>query len=554
MKKERLDISGNEKMKMMNKKKFEFWLDNWARKVAEREKKLKRGLKIFRTESGLGASGVPHIGSFGDVLRQYGVTLALQDMGLKSELIAFCDDRDGLRKVPLGFPDWLEDYIGKPVTDIPDPFKCHKSFGGHMSSMLIESLEKVGIKFRLMSGYEIYKTGILNEQIEKILLQSALAGEIIKKILGQEKFTEMLPYLPTCENCGKIYTTRSYEVLPKEHKVMYACDLEFLGKNRNNGKDILVKGCGHKGETSYFNANGKLAWKVEFAARWCALGIVFEAHGKDILDSVRVNDEICRRILNWEPPLHFVYEMFLDKGGKKISKSIGNVLSPQIWFRYATPESLILLMLRRSEGTRKINVTDIPTYMDDVDRLEDIYFGLKEEKNPRDLFNAKRLFEFVHLLKTPKKISLHIPYNTVIEIAKILPEEKQVEFALEKLKEFGYVKKIDSSVKNELEKRLEFAKNWEGDFLKAEVIEIKVSEIEKKAIKQLIETIETEKDGEKLQYKIFEIAKTCGIKPVKFFQLIYRIIFNQDKGPRLGPYMIERGKKEIIELLEKSLE
>jgi lysyl-tRNA synthetase class 1 len=361
----------------------------------------------------------------------------------------------------------------------------------------------------------------------------------------------MLPYLPTCENCGKIYTTRSYELLPKEHKVLYACDLEFLGKNKNTGKDILVKGCGHKGETSYFNSDGKLAWKVEFAARWCTLGIVFEAHGKDILDSVKVNDEICRRILNWEPPLHFVYEMFLDKGGKKISKSIGNVLSPQVWFRYATPESLILLMLRRSEGTREINTTDIPTYMDDVNKLEDMYFGLKEEKNPRDLFNAKRLFEFVHLLQPPKKVSLHVPYTTMIEIAKILPGGKQVEFAIEKLKEFGHFKKMDSSVRSEVEKRLVFAKNWNDDFLKKEAVEIKISDAERKSIKKLMETIGEETDGEKLQYKIFEIAKTSGIKPVEFFKLIYKIILNSERGPRLGPYIIERGKKEIIEKLEK---
>jgi lysyl-tRNA synthetase class 1 len=243
--------------------------------------------------------------------------------------------------------------------------------------------------------------------------------------------------------------------------------------------------------------------------------------------------------------------MFLDKGGKKISKSIGNVLSPQVWFKYATPESLILLMLKRSEGTREINVTDIPTYMDDFDRLEDVYFGLREEKNPRDLFNAKRLFEFVHLLKTPKKVSLHIPYNTMIEVAKILPEKDQVEFALEKLKEFGHVKKIDSSIRNEAEKRLEFAKNWNEDFLKIEVIEIKLSDAEKESIKKLIEVIGKGEDGEKLQYKIFEIAKSSGMKPIEFFKLIYKIILNSERGPRLGPYIIERGKKEVIEKLKE---
>jgi lysyl-tRNA synthetase class 1 len=189
--------------------------------------------------------------------------------------------------------------------------------------------------------------------------------------------------------------------------------------------------------------------------------------------------------------------------------------------------------------------------MDDVDKLEDIYFGLKEEKNQRDLFNAKRLFEFVHLLKTPKKVSLHVPYKTMVEIAKILPEKNQVEFALEKLKEFGHVKKIDSSVKNEVEKRLEFGKNWNEDFLKAEEVEIKLSDVEKESIKKLIATIEKENDGEKLQFKIFEIAKASGIKPVEFFRLIYKIILNSERGPRLGPYIIERGKKEVIEKIKE---
>ncbi len=529
-------------------KKYEFWIDKIAKRIVEREKELNRGIKVLRTESGLGASGFPHLGSFGDVVRQWGITLALRDMGFKSELIAYSDDRDGLRKVPLGLPNWLEKFIGVPVTNIPDPFECHESYGEHMSSLLIEAIEKAGIDYIFHSGTKNYKKGLLDEQIEKILMNAEKVGEIVKKITGQEKFVQMLPYFPVCENCGRIYTTRAYKLLPKEHKVLYVCDQEFIGKNLNTNKKIIVKGCGHKGEASYFKGNGKLSWKGEFAARWATLKIVFEAHGKDILDSVKVNDAICREILGFEPPIHVMYEMFLDKSGKKISKSYGNVFTPQVWFKYGSPKSLILLMFKRFEGTRELDVTDIPKYMDELLRLERIYFGLEKVKNERELINSKRLFEYVHFLKPPKKLSLQIPYMKLVEIAKILPEKNRFEFAVEKLKELGLIKKLSEKEKKELEERLRFATNWVKDFeRKAEVL--KLTDAEKKAVKELIEVIKKEKDGEKIQTRIFEVARENGIKPKKFFKILYRIILKDEKGPRLGPYIIEVGKEEIIRKL-----
>jgi len=536
----------------MKKKKYEFWLDKWARKIIERENKFKRNLKVLRTESGLGASGIPHIGSFGDVARQYGVTLALRDMGFKSELIAYCDDRDGLRKVPLGLPNWLEKHIGKPVSDIPDPFgKCHKSFGQHMSSLLIDGIDKAGIDYVYQSGSENYRKGILDKEIETILLNWKRAGDIIKKMLGQEKYTEALPYFPVCEKCGKIYTTRAYKLLPEEHKILYVCDGQFKGKNLNTGKEIIVKGCGYESEASYFKGEGKLSWKVEFAARWSALKIVFEAHGKDILDSVKVNDRISKEILDWEPPFHFVYEMFLEKGGKKISKSVGNVFIPQVWFRYGSPETCILLMFKRSGTIRELDVGDIPSYMRELDKLEDIYFGKEKLDNPRDEFNAKRLFEFVHKLKPPKKSNVHFPYDYLVELAGVAPEKNKLDFVIQRLLETKHIPEINEKIKKEIERRFTYADNWDKDFIKHEEMKIELSEKERSSIKELIEEIEKEKDGEKLQYKIFEIAKKNGIKPVKFFQLIYKIIIGQERGPRLGPYIIDRGKNEIINKLKE---
>ncbi len=531
----------------MGNKEYEFWIDKIAKKIVEREEKLKRGIKVFRTESGLGASGFPHLGSFGDVLRQYGVTLALRDLGFKSEFIAYSDDRDGLRKVPLTMPNWLEKYIGVPVTDIPDPFKCHSSYGEHMSSLLIEAIEKVGIDFTFHSGTENYKKGILDEEIEQILLNAEKIGRIVEELLGQKKFVEMLPYFPVCENCGRIYTTRAYHLIPKEHKVLYVCDQEFLGKNLNTGKEIVVKGCGYKGEVSYLKGNGKLSWKGEFAARWKALGIVFEACGKDIYDSVRVNDKICKEVLNFEPPIHIIYEMFLEKGGKKISKSYGNVFTPQVWFRYGSAQSLILLMFKRFEGARELDITDIPKYMDELNKLERIYFGLEKVENKRKLINAKRLFEYVYFLKPPKKPSLQVPYLRLVEIARMLPEKNQLQFAIEKLKEMKIVSEIDDELIKNLKEKLEFAKNWVKD---EKIEEVEISENEKSAIKKVIENLEKEDDGEKMQTKIFEIARNHGIEPKEFFKILYKILLNQEKGPRLGPYLVEVKNDAIKKLKE----
>jgi lysyl-tRNA synthetase class 1 len=537
-----------------DKQNLEFWLDKWARLVVERERKLNRGINVFRTESGIGASGIPHIGSFADSVRQFGVTLALRDAGFKSEYIAYSDDRDGLRKVPLHLPNWLEEHLAKPVTDIPDPFECHGSYGEHMGSLLRSAIETAGIDYTFQSGTKNYKEGVLDNEIEAILLNAATVGKISEKMVGQKKFTTMLPYFPVCENCGRIYTTRAYELLPKEHKVLYACDQEFVGKNLNTGKKIVIKGCGHKGEASYFKGTGKLGWKCEFAARWHALKIVFEAHGKDILDSVKINDEVSKQVLGWEPPLHFVYEMFLEKGGKKISKSVGNVFSPQVWFNYATPTSLMVLLLKRAEGTREVDETDIPKYMDELDRLEDIYFDAVEIKDARDRFNAKRLFEFVHFLKPPAKSSTHMPYDVMIEIAKILPEKGQTEFAMEKLKNMGIVKKAGADVEPEVEKRLKFAKNFLSCMSpQLVVIEFKFSDNERAAIAQLIEAIKSEKDGKALQEKVFEIARGSNVKPVKFFQTVYQILLKSNRGPRLGPYILEYGKEEVVKKLKEAL-
>ncbi len=520
------------------------WYDMMAYKVVERERSLNRNLARIRTEMGLGASGFPHIGSLGDAARSHAVTLALQEMNCNSELVAFCDDKDGLRKVPAGLPKSLEKYLGYPVSSIPDPFGCHESFGKHMSSLLLEALDTCGIQYNYMSAKDVYDKGLLREEIRTLLINAKQVGEIVKQEVGQERYTEVLPFFPVCENCGRIYTTKAISFDPKTNRVQYVCEgLEIRGRK--------IEGCGHKGEASIIGG-GKLSWKGEFAARWKAFDIRFEAYGKDIADSVRINDRICREVLCFEPPSHARYEMILDKGGKKISKSAGNVFTPQVWFRYGSPQSLLLLMLKRFVGTRTLDVSDIPSYMNELDYLEDIYFGKKQAKDKRELTKLRGLYEHCWVMKPPKKPGIHVPYNLLTFLAKMAPKENTETFIEEKLRSYGYLTK-DQHIDDGLKKRIDYATNWNQDFAEIKETPVSLKPEEKNALMALITALTTENDPDKIQNAIFNSAKNNGLQPGAFFKLLYMILMGAPQGPRLGPYVLAMGKQNVISALQRTV-
>ena len=521
------------------------WYDMMAQKVIARERKLDRNIDMVKTEMGLGASGFPHIGSLGDAARSYAVTLALNDMGFNSKLVAFCDDKDGLRKVPAGLPKTLEKYLGFPVSSIPDPFDCHESYGKHMSTLLLEALDKCGIQYSYLSAKEVYEKGLLREEIRTILINAKKVGEIVKEEVGQERYTEVLPFFPVCGKCGRIYTTKALQFVPETDKVLYSCEgLEIKGK--------LIEGCGHKGEADIAHGEGKLSWKGEFAARWKALDIRFEAYGKDIADSVRINDRICREILCFEPPSHARYEMFLDKGGRKISKSAGNVFTPQVWFRYGSPQSLLLLMLKRFVGTRTLDVSDIPCYMNELDYLEDVYFGKKTAKDEKEVVKLRGLFEYCWVMKTPAKPSVHVPYNLLTFLAKMAPKEYPSEFITEKLQSYGYLQK-NQAIDADLAKRIEYAFNWVRDFEDIKETAVSLTNEEKKAIADLVKVLEGEDEPDKIQNAIFNAAKNNSLKPSNFFKTLYMILMSAEQGPRLGPYILAMGKQNVIAALKRAL-
>lgn len=528
------------------------WLDKLADTLVKREKRLGRKLDLIRVESGLGASGIPHIGSMGDAVRAYGIALALKNMGYNAELIAYSDDMDGLRKIPAGLPDWLSQHMARPVSEIPDPFgDCHKSYGAHMSSLLLDGLDRVGVKYSFQSGRDAYKTGKLVKQIDTILQNSERLGKKIAEFVGQDKYVNVLPYFPVCSNCGRLYTAITEKYLPGEKKVLYACKGSRIGKQE-------VAGCGHHGESDITKGEGKLAWKVEFAARWQAFDVRFEAYGKDIMDSVRVNDWVCDEILGHPHPLHVKYEMFLDKLGKKISKSAGNVLTPQMWLKYGTPESILLLLFKRIAGTRNVGVDDVPTLMDEYDYYEDLYFGKIKEENPARLAKIKGLYEYINKLEPPKQPATHARYYLVAQQASIYPNDPaRLEKVFARLVKYGIAKEKSDGLMN----KIQLAANWADDNITPDdKFEVQLTENQKKATNNLLDVLkeyadvpETPENAKALQSRVFDIARANGMEPKEFFTLLYRMFLNAERGPRIGNYFLDLGAERVSSVLKRYL-
>ncbi len=514
------------------------WIDKIAFELVEREKKIGRKLDNIIVESGLGASGIPHIGSLGDAVRAYGIKMALENFGYKSELIAYSDDLDGLRKIPEGFPDTLNEHLAKPVSLIPDPFGCHESYGMHMSSLLLDGLDKLEIKYKFQRAKDTYQNGLLTEQIHTILTNSKKIGEEIAEMVGQEKFQKYLPYFPVCASCNRLYTAEAYEYLPDEKKVKYKChDVEVGSK--------IIKGCNHQDEADIRKDLGKLAWKVEFAARWQAFDVRFEAYGKDIMDSVKVNDWVSDEILHYPHPYHVKYEMFLDKGGKKISKSLGNVVTSQKWLRYGTPKSILLLLYKRITGARELGFEDIPSLMEEYNELEDVYFGKIKLDNQAKTTKLKGLYEYVNLLQPPSKQSTHVSYRLLVELGKIFKEQRE-EIVLKKIIDYGIVKEASP----EILELIKLAGNYADDFDSQEKFEIQLDDQTKIALKKLGETLKSNENLEDLQNSIYQIAKTNNVQPKDFFKILYQIILGTNRGPKIGPFIVDIGKEKVAKMIQ----
>jgi lysyl-tRNA synthetase class 1 len=318
---------------------LDLWPYQEARRLAERVGNYPPDREVI-FESGFGPSGLPHLGTMGEVLLPDYVQHALKVLAKSdpdnaayrrpSRLIVFIDDMDGLRKVPESIPNREQTarYLGQPVSRIPDPFgDCHTSFAAHMIALLEEFLEPVEVGYELMRSSETYKDGLFDDALKLILAKHDEIIRIVTSTLREENRAGWSPVMPLCPACGQINSTLVTAYHPERATVEFSCERSFGGSH----------GCGFKGEQSVLGGKAKVQWKVDWALRWYVLGVDYELYGKDLIDSARLSGQILR-LLGGRPPLGFPFEMYLDEEGHKVSKSIGRGVGVEQWRRYAPIE------------------------------------------------------------------------------------------------------------------------------------------------------------------------------------------------------------------------
>ena len=304
--------------------------------LKERKDIIKSNNKII-FQTGYGPSGLPHIGTFGEVARTTMMINALRHIdNIDTELITFSDDMDGLRKVPENIPNdkILKNNLGKPLTSIPDPFNKFKSFAEHNNTMLKQFLKKFNFEFSFKSSTENYKSGKFNESLKRVAEKYDDIMNIILPTLRSERRATYCPFLPICPETGKVLEIPMLELEKKTGKIIF----------NNNGKEI---------QTNIYDGNCKLQWKVDWAMRWFTFDVDFEMYGKDLTESAILSSKVCK-ILGKTPPSGFAYELFLDERGEKISKSKGNGITIDEWLNYASPESLSLYMYQNPKRAKAL--------------------------------------------------------------------------------------------------------------------------------------------------------------------------------------------------------
>src|SRR6202451_1135710 len=330
------------------------WPFEEARKIVARLRKTPKDAVIF--ETGYGPSGLPHIGTFGEVARTTMVRHAfrvLTDDKIKTRLIAFSDDMDGLRKVPDNVPnkEMVAQHLGKPLTKVPDPFGTHDSFAAHNNARLRAFLDQFGFDYEFMSSTECYMSGRFDAALLKVLERFDAVMNIMLPSLREERAESYSPFLPISPRNGIVLQV---PVVAHDAK---AGTITYEDPDTKEHVTTLVTG-----------GRCKLQWKPDWAMRWVALGVDYEMAGKDLIDSVKLSGEICRA-LGGTPPEGFNYELFLDENGQKISKSKGNGLTIDEWLRYASPESLSLFMYREPKAAKRLHFDVIPRNVDDYQQF-----------------------------------------------------------------------------------------------------------------------------------------------------------------------------------------
>jgi lysyl-tRNA synthetase class 1 len=508
------------------------WPFELAREILKRVEKSGKDEVIF--ETGYGPSGLPHMGTFGEVARTSMVRHAfrvLTDDTIKTRLICFSDDMDGMRKVPANVPqqEMLQQYLQKPLTDVPDPFGTHEGFAQHNNARLRAFLDGFGFDYEFLSATEQYRSGAFDDVLQRALEKYDDIMKVMLPTLGAERQATYSPFLPISPKTGHVLYVPMKSVNPADGTVTFEDE---------DGEEVTLPVTG---------GHVKLQWKPDFGMRWAALGVDFEMFGKDHQTNAPIYSRICR-ILGVEPPVQFVYELFLDEEGEKISKSKGNGLSVEEWLRYGTQESLSLYNFTKPRTAKRL-------YFDVIPKAVDEYYQHLAAYQSQD--EAKRLENPVWHIHdgNPPADGTPVSFAMLLNLASVAS-------AQDKATLWGFISKYAPEATPETDPVLdglaERAVAYYEDFVKPAKTYREAGDLERAAMLDLVGRLKAlgadERDPETIQNEVYAAGKTQPFDNLRdWFKGLYEVLLGQSQGPRFGGFVAVYGILETIALIEKGL-
>ena len=506
------------------------WPFEEARRILKRFEKNspEKGYVLF--ETGYGPSGLPHIGTFGEVARTTMIMRAFQELSdLPTRLVCFSDDLDGMRKVPgnVPNPERLVEHLQRPLTSVPDPFEEYESFGHHNNAMLRRFLDTFGFEYDFISATEFYQSG----QFDQVLLRAVEKYDDIMKVmlasLREERQKTYSIFLP---------------IHPETGRVLY---VPMKSVDAQNGTITFDTEEGEEMTLPVTGGNVKLQWKPDFGARWAALGVDFEMYGKDHSTNTPIYDKICR-ILGHPAPEHFSYELFLDENGQKISKTSGNGVSIDEWLSYASTESLSYFMYLKPKTAKRMHFDVIPKAVDEYHQQLRAYEGQDDK--------ARLNNPVWHIHGGDVPVSkMVVPFSMLLNLASVSGAEDKDQL-------WGFIKRYAPEASAETHADLDaaagFAVRYYNDFVKPAKVYRAPTDLEREALTALrdgLKTWDQGLDGDALQSLVFACGRERFDPMRDWFKALYEVLLGASQGPRFGGFIALLGIEESIALIDKGL-
>ncbi|HYE47667.1 MAG TPA: lysine--tRNA ligase [Caulobacter sp.] len=485
-------------------------------------------------QCGYGASGLPHMGTFGEVARPTMVRNALRaltDDALPTRLIVFSDDMDGLRKIPTNVPNRhiLEEDHDKPVTAVRDPFGEYPSFGDHNNARLLAFLDNFGFDYEFMSSTACYKGGVFDAVLLRALEHFDAIQKVMLPTLGEERRATYSPFLPISPATGRVLQVPTLE------------------RNVEKGTIVFQDEDGSLAEVPVTGGHVKMQWRPDWATRWTALEVDYEMSGKDLIDSVRVSNQVCK-VLGGAPPEAFHYELFMDENNQKISKSKGNGLTMEEWLRYGAPESLAYYMFQSPKSAKKLYFDVIPKATDEYLQQLDAY----PRQDPAQQLNNPAWH--VHNGAPPQGGS-PVSFSLMLNLVSAADaSDKEILWGFLS----RYIPGADAASHPLLDRLAGYAIHYYEDFVKPRKAFRAPDEKERAAILDLrarLAALPADcRDAELIQNEVYSAGNEAGFDPLRsWFQALYEVLLGQSQGPRFGSFAAIFGLPRTIALIDEKL-